>query len=1499
MGGALVLRRLCLLFLLASLCGIVEAAIQKPGNATRAETCAPYLLQHHSGLTKAHRAAVACAAGSHCVVPAGETWLLDSSVQFETLTIRGTLEWDTGKDNLELRAGHVLVETGGHLKIGMPDVPMERRATVYITKNSHQHDVLGKRFLGGVGTGKVDIHGRKLARTWTLLASNAFAGENQLQLKDDPSAMGWRMGDRIGVATTSRGESTNHKITSIRAKTVTLDTPLKYEHWGGFREIEGQRFEMAAEVVNLERSVVITGDHDDFEQTMEGLHTIMTGSGYMDMRYARVEWCGQRPVMGRYCLHFHLMRKCPRCVFQGNAVVEGQHVGITIHGTHQSLVDQNVVWDARANGVYTEDGNEMDNTISRNVVICTDYRKCKVDWVSGNSVQTAGIFLIGMSNNMIENRVVNYENGIWTPGSFRGNGRGRATNKVCPQFHPFGEWRGNVCHDNARFGLYLDNQFPRRLERDEDGYVVNRESCKWFTPDGRDNGFVNEIRDEFNWHNIYVGQYAMGDIQFINFTSVNNAHAMYWKQSKNFADGRLWHVLDSTFANDPNDKIGILQFLGPSGPFTFGMKNCKFLGTGPPGVATIAAGQNCGMGGAGGPCNVHYVLEGVDFSRVRSNQRLVRFGVHTSGSQAAVQSMFVAKDDSLGGYRSIVSGHLNGFKDAGCVQLGWEWEDALGCDRIVRRINVWGPDSGRIRLAGPGYQVAENWAAPSEGRNAGYMLYDSDHGGYGAGVLVGESFSLSGNFPSDMIVEFSDIDLGEYFGNSESINLEVGGRSCQLKSSDDRSFLCSLGRAGGGCDFRTFERQTVIRNGQLVCSDPTAPRPVAPVPAPSPTPLPALPEGSCADYGAWPSVDNGVTCGGCSALVLTEPYGGRCDAYCTSFGHVCAAAGEELAEGCQAIYTVACNQEVASTSDMLCSCRLPDVTTVTTTEVATTTVTTTTTRLIVTTTGPSATCSPFENWPKVDKNVTCQGCRALVLTGPFGGRCDLYCESFGHVCVAAAEEVDENCEVKFTVGCDEDIRGAGDTSDMLCSCRLPEVPSTTPTTTSSAPGSTSQNPGSTAGPTKAFWPVDGGSGRACRGASASDNSANYFRLFADVQSMDDCKAKCVDEPLCQGIEHHSSGRCEVWIRSEGIESSIALSGYTCLQYRAGGAQTTTTTRVSPTLFVPVNGGEGRACRGGSATDNSASYFQLFANVQSLDGCMSKCVEASLCKGIEYNPNGRCEVWTRPAGIQASVGLAGFSCLRYLGGETQGTTTTTTPVDPSDFEPVDGGSGRACRGGSATDNDASYFQLFTGLQSLGDCMKKCLEEPLCKGIEHNPNGRCEVWTRPEGIQASVAVLGFECFTYSGSSASPSTTSASTTMRRRTSTTTSTMTRRRTSTTTPSPTTSWEHYEETNCYPGFGGDALGSPPGVFTLAACQAQCEKSAACEGIVMRSGFADGTSPCWLVGNVDVEVCQWYPDYDFWHRLDRASHASSNAKSDNALAHKQRGGSGPPGRGRS
>jgi len=187
--------------------------------------------------------------------------------------------------------------------------------------------------------------------------------------------------------------------------------------------------------------------------------------------------------------------------------------------------------------------------------------------------------------------------------------------------------------------------------------------------------------------------------------------------------------------------------------------------------------------------------------------------------------------------------------------------------------------------------------------------------------------------------------------------------------------------------------------------------------------------------------------------------------------------------------------------------------------------------------------------------------------------------------------------------------------------------------TSTAPpaAATTRPPQTWPGP---WRPVDGGLGRACRGASAGDNSNSYYMLHMGVATIEACMALCNAEPSCTGLEHKAeTGRCEVWTRA--IESSKAVSGYTCL---AG-------------LWAPVGGGAGRACRGNASGDNSGAYYDLHTGVATLEDCKALCVDEGSCAGVEFRAStGRCELWSRDIG--ASVAVEGYECLRYFGGSPQ-------------------------------------------------------------------------------------------------------------------------------------------------------------------------------------------------------------------------------------------------------
>lgn len=267
---------------------------------------------------------------------------------------------------------------------------------------------------------------------------------------------------------------------------------------------------------------------------------------------------------------------------------------------------------------------------------------------------------------------------------------------------------------------------------------------------------------------------------------------MYWKSSKEFVDKRAVHMRDSMCITDPTDRVfhyhGWLypngHIVGPAGAFTFHMKNVTFAGD-PGHAGALAAGQHCLDGGSGGPCNVQYFLEDVNFSGVPADRRSLNFGVHAR-PPAEVLPVFIAKDGSLGGHRSIVSQHLNGFEAEGCVKLDSRFDSGYGCPFHVRRLNLWSrEDLGNVTLSGPGYNVEANWGEPAEGRNAGHLSYAAGYNGYGALAIVGQNYTFSVNVSSDVFVDFSDARLPALFDEDEEVvHLTFPGGECEARASE-------------------------------------------------------------------------------------------------------------------------------------------------------------------------------------------------------------------------------------------------------------------------------------------------------------------------------------------------------------------------------------------------------------------------------------------------------------------------------------------------------------------------------------------------------------------------------------------------------------------------------------------------------------------------------------------------------------------------------------------
>eukprot|EP00931_Biecheleriopsis_adriatica_P077628 TRINITY_DN51149_c0_g1_i1.p1 TRINITY_DN51149_c0_g1~~TRINITY_DN51149_c0_g1_i1.p1 ORF type:complete len:578 (-),score=42.96 TRINITY_DN51149_c0_g1_i1:46-1779(-) len=161
--------------------------------------------------------------------------------------------------------------------------------------------------------------------------------------------------------------------------------------------------------------------------------------------------------------------------------------------------------------------------------------------------------------------------------------------------------------------------------------------------------------------------------------------------------------------------------------------------------------------------------------------------------------------------------------------------------------------------------------------------------------------------------------------------------------------------------------------------------------------------------------------------------------------------------------------------------------------------------------------------------------------------CKTACMAWGTHC-AGVEYAKGRCEVWTRA---EGIGAVFDLAGHTCLRYLQPLP---PLTTSTAPV-----------PADQFVPVAGdGTDQVCRGATTSDNSASYYKVFPQIhcpsmpascqvackeKALDACKAACRTMPEdCKGIEYHPSGHCEVWTRLAGIGTTKSIADYTCLRY---------------------------------------------------------------------------------------------------------------------------------------------------------------------------------------------------------------------------------------------------------------------------------------------------------------------------------------------------------------
>ena len=256
--------------------------------------------------------------------------------------------------------------------VGTPDQPIDARRTALIRLT--YIDGMDKESCPAIVccAGRMDIHGAVLSRSWVKLGATAKKGDTEVSLAE--AVKGWRVGDRVILTATTRQQKVGPKtfrtstrdltyteertVKAIDGSKLTLEKALDLDHRG-----DG---DYRGEVANLSRNVVIESADP---KGVRG-HTMYHRHSAVAISYAEFHHLGKEGVLGRYSIHFHLVRDTMRGSYvEGASIWDSDNRWVTIHGTDYLVVRDCIGYQSQGHGFFLEDGTEVFNVLDRNLAV--------------------------------------------------------------------------------------------------------------------------------------------------------------------------------------------------------------------------------------------------------------------------------------------------------------------------------------------------------------------------------------------------------------------------------------------------------------------------------------------------------------------------------------------------------------------------------------------------------------------------------------------------------------------------------------------------------------------------------------------------------------------------------------------------------------------------------------------------------------------------------------------------------------------------------------------------------------------------------------------------------------------------------------------------------------------------------------------------------------------------------------------------------------------------
>jgi cell migration-inducing and hyaluronan-binding protein len=512
-------------------------------------------------------------AGADVVIPKGTDVLLDvSPAPLASLRIDGSLTADDR--DLEITAASIHVY--GALIVGTERTPFAHRMTVTLTGDDPGTDTPSK-MIAVYGSGTLELHGESRS-PWTRLAATASAGSTQLLLEAAPN---WRAGDRIVIASTSfePNEAETAVVASVAGPAVTLAEPLHFTHWGTVQTIAGAPVDERAEVGLLSRNITVRGDERS-DATGFGGHIMMMG-GATRIEGVELTRMGQRGKLARYPIHWHMMGDAPGQYARANSIWHSYSRCVTVHGTNDVTVANNVCYDHAGHGFFLEDGAETRNTFSGNLGVLTRVPPAGKRLLPSDATP-ATFWMTNPDNTWRDNVAAGSEgHGFWL--SLPEHPTGLSTTAgVWPQYLPLREFARNVSHSNRINGLHADDGPSPDGTTRTTFYLPRRDR------EDASTAVTAELRDFVAWKNVVRGAWIRGgNIVLAGATLADNRIGATFAATNTYLRGALVVGESDNVTPHPNPTWPVHGYEFYDGPV--GAEHVTFANFRPNGTRDAAA----------------------------------------------------------------------------------------------------------------------------------------------------------------------------------------------------------------------------------------------------------------------------------------------------------------------------------------------------------------------------------------------------------------------------------------------------------------------------------------------------------------------------------------------------------------------------------------------------------------------------------------------------------------------------------------------------------------------------------------------------------------------------------------------------------------------------------------------------------------------------------------------------------------------------------------------